>query len=78
MGEQLMKAVVYNEPRDVSVKDMPDAKIERPTDVLVKITSTNICGSDLHMHEGRTNFREDHIPLTIEFILFTFSPNEVN
>ncbi len=34
--------------------DMPDAKIERATDVLVKVTSANICGSDLHMYEGRT------------------------
>jgi len=61
MGEQFMKAVVYNGPRDVSVKDMPDAKIERPTDVLVKISSTNICGSDLHMYEGRTNFAKGMI-----------------
>ncbi|NJC24504.1 glutathione-independent formaldehyde dehydrogenase [Arthrobacter pigmenti] len=51
-----MKAVVYNGPRDVSVGDVSDAKIERPTDVLVKITATNICGSDLHMYEGRTDF----------------------
>lgn len=50
-----MKALVYNGPRDVSVKDVPDAKIERPTDVLVRITTTNICGSDLHMYEGRTD-----------------------
>jgi len=50
-----MKALVYNGPRDVQVKNMPDAKIERPTDVLVKITTTNICGSDLHMYEGRTD-----------------------
>lgn len=50
-----MKALVYNGPHDVEVKNVPDAKIERPTDVLVKITSTNICGSDLHMYEGRTN-----------------------
>ncbi|MBF6570197.1 MAG: glutathione-independent formaldehyde dehydrogenase [Candidatus Binataceae bacterium] len=49
-----MKGLVYNGPRNVSVKEVPDAKIERPTDVLVKITSTNICGSDLHMYEGRT------------------------
>ena len=48
-----MKAVVYEGPRQVSVKDVPDAKIERPTDVLVRITSANICGSDLHMYEGR-------------------------
>ena len=51
-----MKAVVYEGPRQVSVKDVPDARIERPTDVLVRITSTNICGSDLHMYEGRTDF----------------------
>lgn len=50
-----MKALVYNGPRDVIVKDVPDAKIEQSTDVLVKITSTNICGSDLHMYEGRTS-----------------------
>lgn len=46
-----MKALVYKGPRDIQVKDVLDAKIERPTDVLVKITSTNICGSDLHMYE---------------------------
>ncbi len=51
-----MKAVVYEGPRKVSVNDVPDAKIERPTDVLVRITATNICGSDLHMYEGRTDF----------------------
>lgn len=51
-----MKAVVYEGPKDISVKDVPDAKIERPTDILVKITTTNICGSDLHMYEGRTDF----------------------
>src|SRR4051812_16093461 len=51
-----MKAVVYEGPRKVSVKDVPDARIERPTDVLVRITSANICGSDLHMYEGRTDF----------------------
>jgi threonine dehydrogenase-like Zn-dependent dehydrogenase len=50
-----MKALVYNGPRDITLKNVLDAKIERPTDVLVKITSTNICGSDLHMYEGRTD-----------------------
>ncbi|MGX5359155.1 alcohol dehydrogenase catalytic domain-containing protein [Kocuria sp. KH4] len=51
-----MKAVVYKGPNDVAVEEVPDAKIERPTDVLVRITATNICGSDLHMYEGRTSF----------------------
>ena len=50
-----MKALVYNGSRDVTVKDVPDARIEQPTDVLVRITTTNICGSDLHMYEGRTD-----------------------
>jgi threonine dehydrogenase-like Zn-dependent dehydrogenase len=56
-----MKALVYNGPRDVKVMNVPDAKIERPTDVLVKITTTNICGSDLHMYEGRTNMKTGSI-----------------
>ncbi|MCP2014713.1 threonine dehydrogenase-like Zn-dependent dehydrogenase [Deinococcus sp. HSC-46F16] len=56
-----MKAVVYNGPRDVAVKNVPDAQLQRPTDVLVRITSTNICGSDLHMYEGRTDFEQGSI-----------------
>ncbi|SOE80595.1 Threonine dehydrogenase [Caballeronia arationis] len=56
-----MKAPVYEGPRKVVVKEMPDAKIEKPTDVLVKITTTNICGSDLHMYEGRTNMETGRI-----------------
>lgn len=56
-----MKALVYHGPRQVSVDEVPDARIEKPTDVLVKITSTNICGSDLHMYEGRTDFDQGRI-----------------
>ena len=56
-----MKAVVYSGPRDVSVKDVPDPKIERPTDAIVQIRSTNICGSDLHMFEGRTDFETGRV-----------------
>ena len=56
-----MKALVYNGPRDVSVSEMPDATIERATDVLVKISSSNICGSDLHMYEGRTGMEPGRI-----------------
>ncbi|MGW3862212.1 glutathione-independent formaldehyde dehydrogenase [Streptomyces sp. NPDC005047] len=53
-----MKALVYRGPKTVAVENVPDARIERPTDVLVRITSTNICGSDLHMYEGRTTMEE--------------------
>jgi glutathione-independent formaldehyde dehydrogenase len=56
-----MKAVVYHGPRQVSVDEVPDARIEKPTDVLVMITSTNICGSDLHMYEGRTDFEQGRV-----------------
>lgn len=40
---------------------MPDAKIEAPTDVVVRITASNICGSDLHMYEGRTDVEQGKI-----------------
>src|ERR1017187_7942833 len=56
-----MKAVVYKGPRDVVVTQVPDAKIEKATDVLVDITTTNICGSDLHMYEGRTSMEAGRI-----------------
>lgn len=56
-----MKALVYNGPHDVAVADVADARIEQPNDVLVKVTATNICGSDLHMYEGRTDFEEGRV-----------------
>jgi glutathione-independent formaldehyde dehydrogenase len=49
-----MKAVVYEEPFTVDVEDVDDPGIQHPNDVLVRITSSAICGSDLHMYEGRT------------------------
>lgn len=56
-----MRALVYDGPREVSVQDVPDPALERPTDVIVRITSTNICGSDLHMYEGRTPMEHGRI-----------------
>lgn len=50
-----MKAVVYKGPYEVAVEDVDDPKIQDPSDVIVRITSTAICGSDLHMYEGRTD-----------------------
>ena len=49
-----MKAVVYKEPFRVAVENAPDPAIQHPNDAIVKITSSCICGSDLHMYEGRT------------------------
>jgi glutathione-independent formaldehyde dehydrogenase len=49
-----MKAVVYKEPFAVTVDEVERPEIRHPNDVIVRITSTAICGSDLHMYEGRT------------------------
>ncbi|WP_116104186.1 zinc-dependent alcohol dehydrogenase [Amycolatopsis thermalba] len=46
-----MKAVTWHGKRDVRVEDVPDPRIEEPTDAIVRITSTGICGSDLHLYE---------------------------
>jgi glutathione-independent formaldehyde dehydrogenase len=56
-----MKALVYQGPRSVTVEERPDPTIERPTDAIVRITTTNICGSDLHMYEGRTSVEQGKI-----------------
>ncbi len=56
-----MKALVYHGPKKVSVDTVPDSKIEKLTDVVIKLTTTNICGSDLHMYEGRTDVENGKI-----------------
>lgn len=47
-----MKAVTYQGVKDVVVKEVEDPKLEKPDDVLVRITRTAICGSDLHLIHG--------------------------
>ncbi|BCL77660.1 alcohol dehydrogenase [Ktedonobacteria bacterium brp13] len=49
-----MRAVVYKGPFNVAVEQVENPKIQHPNDVIVHITSSAICGSDLHMYEGRT------------------------
>ncbi|PTR32354.1 threonine dehydrogenase-like Zn-dependent dehydrogenase [Rhodococcus sp. OK519] len=46
-----MKAVTWQGKRNVSVDTVPDPEIEDPTDAIVELTTTNICGSDLHLYE---------------------------
>jgi threonine dehydrogenase-like Zn-dependent dehydrogenase len=46
-----MKAVTWHGKRDVRVDNVPDPTIQEPTDAVVRITTTNICGSDLHLYE---------------------------
>ena len=56
-----MKAVVYEGPFKVAVKDVPEPAIQGPNDAIIKITASNICGSDLHMYEGRKAVEEGKI-----------------
>jgi len=44
-----MKAVVFTDIRSVSVCEVLDAEIEEPTDAVIRVTSSAICGTDLHM-----------------------------
>ncbi|OTF05197.1 glutathione-independent formaldehyde dehydrogenase [Halorubrum sp. SD612] len=53
-----MRAVVYQGPYEVAVEDVDEPQIEHPNDVVVDITTSCICGSDLHMYEGRTAAEE--------------------
>jgi threonine dehydrogenase-like Zn-dependent dehydrogenase len=46
-----MKALTWQGKRNVRIENVPDPTILEPTDAIVKITSTNICGSDLHLYE---------------------------
>ncbi|WP_068263630.1 zinc-dependent alcohol dehydrogenase [Janibacter limosus] len=45
-----MKAVTWQSPETLEVVDVPDPRIEEPTDAIVRVTSTAICGSDLHLY----------------------------
>ena len=44
-----MKALVFHRPGRVEINDVDDPKIEEPRDIILRVTSTAICGSDLHV-----------------------------
>lgn len=50
---RLLKAVILEETRKIVVRDVPDAEMRETTDALLRLTSTAICGTDLHFYEGR-------------------------
>ena len=54
-----MKALVWHGTRDVRVDEVPDPKIQEPTDAIIRITSSGICGSDLHLYEVLSPFLEE-------------------
>jgi threonine dehydrogenase-like Zn-dependent dehydrogenase len=51
-----MRAVTWQGRHDIRVIDVPDPEIQEPTDVVVQITSTGLCGSDLHLYDPLTPF----------------------
>ncbi len=46
-----MRAVTWQGKQDIRVEEVPDPTIQEPTDVIVRITSTGLCGSDLHLYD---------------------------
>jgi threonine dehydrogenase-like Zn-dependent dehydrogenase len=54
-----MKAVAWHGKRDVRVDQVPDPAIQEPTDAIVRITTTAICGSDLHLYEVLAPFMSE-------------------
>jgi threonine dehydrogenase-like Zn-dependent dehydrogenase len=53
-----MKAVTWQGQRKVSVDEVPDPRIQEPTDAIIRVTSSGICGSDLHLYEVMSPFLE--------------------
>jgi threonine dehydrogenase-like Zn-dependent dehydrogenase len=53
-----MKALTWHGNRDVRVESVPDPVIESPTDVLIRLTSSRICGADVHLYEVLGPFLE--------------------
>jgi threonine dehydrogenase-like Zn-dependent dehydrogenase len=53
-----MKALTWQGRRDVRVETVPDPTIEQPTDAIVRVTSSGLCGSDLHLYEVLGPFLE--------------------
>ena len=54
-----MKALTWHGKRDVRVDNVPDPTIQESTDAVVRVTTTAICGSDLHLYEVLTPFMEE-------------------
>ncbi|GAA0912114.1 zinc-dependent alcohol dehydrogenase [Streptomyces thermoalcalitolerans] len=51
-----MKAVTWQGKREVRVEEVPDPRIQEPTDAVIRVTSSGLCGSDLHLYEVLTPF----------------------
>ena len=51
-----MKAVTWQGRKDIRVEEVPDPRIEEPTDAIIRVTTTGLCGSDLHLYDPLTPF----------------------
>ena len=64
-----MRAAVYHNPGDIRIEHVPDPRIQKPTDAIVRMTHTAICGSDLWFYRGQqpyeAGFRTGHEPMGI-------------
>jgi len=57
-----MRAVTFQGKEKIDVRNMPDPTIQEPTDAIIRVTSTAICGSDLHLyHHGNLVLEDDYI-----------------
>ena len=63
-----MRALTWQGQGDVQVSDVPDPRIEQPTDIVVQVSSTAICGSDLHLYGPLTPFMTPGDVLGHEFM----------
>src|SRR3978361_332552 len=63
-----MKAATRKGKPDTQVKDVPDPKIQDPRDVILRVTTTAICGSDLHLYDGFIPTMEEGDILGHEFM----------
>ncbi len=63
-----MRAITFQEPRRVRVEDVPDPRIEAPTDAVVRVRLSAVCGSDLHVYHGRETGLDAGCVLGHEFL----------
>ena len=54
-----MRAVTWQAVHDMQVSEVPDPRIEEPTDAIIRVTSTGLCGSDLHLYETLAPFMQE-------------------
>jgi threonine dehydrogenase-like Zn-dependent dehydrogenase len=63
-----MKAITLHGPGDVRVESVPDARVVDPTDVVVRVTTSAVCGSDLHQYHGRVAGLDPGVVMGHEFM----------